>query len=166
MSWELYKTEHLVCPCKKGKICVEHYADDWNRLDSHYTIECEFCKNEYHFETQSSYKPHHGSNTFLVRNGETTSFSVYPKSFEEYLVHTYSKEELGALYSTLLVTTSSKIVCRGVVKEHQRWYKTTKMHEIRAHTKSAIDRYDTFEHNKKTIEQKRDECRKVERFYL
>ena len=166
MSWELYKTEHLVCPCKKGKICVEHYADDWNRLDSRYTIECEFCKNEYHFETQSSYKPHHGSNTFLVRNGETTSFSVYPKSFEEYLVHTYSKEELGALYSTLLVTTSSKIVCRGVVKEHQRWYKTTKMHEIRAHTKSAIDRYDTFEHNKKTIEQKRDECRKVERFYL
>jgi hypothetical protein len=166
MSWEIYKTEYLVCPCKKGRICVERYADDWNQIDSHYTIECEFCKNEYHFETQSSYKPHHGSNTFLVRNGETASFSVYPKSFEEYLVHTYSKEELGALYSTLLVTTSSKIVCRSVVKEHQRWYKTTKMHEIRAHTKSAIDRYDTFEYNKKSIEQKREECREVERFYL
>lgn len=166
MSWELYKIEYLDCPCKKGRICIEHYADDWNRFDSRYTIECESCKNLYHLETQSSYKPHHGSSTFLVRNGQSASFSVYPQSFEEYLVHSYSEEELGTLYSTLLVTTSSKSVCRDIVKEHKRWYKTTKMSEIRVHTKSAIDRYDTFEYNKKSIEQKREECRKVERFYL
>ena len=73
MSWELYKTEHLVCPCKKGKICVEHYADDWNRLDSHYTIECEFCKNEYHFDiTEAAH--------FLLKMVRARLFLYIPKA--------------------------------------------------------------------------------------
>ena len=80
MSWEAYKTEYLPCQCKMGRICVEHYADDWNRLDSRYTIECEFCKNEYHFETQSSYKPHHGSSTFLVKTVRARLFLYIPKA--------------------------------------------------------------------------------------
>jgi hypothetical protein len=91
---------------------------------------------------------------------------VYPNSFEEYLVYTYSKEELEVLYEKLLTITSSKNVTRDIVKEHKRWHKTTKMSAIRDHAKFAIDRYDTFEHNKKSIEQKQEECRKVERFYL
>lgn len=166
MSWELDKIEYKPCPCKKGRICVEHYSDDWNRYDTRYIIECESCKDEYHFETQSSYKPHRGSSTYLVKNGESKIFNVYPKSFEEYLVHTYSKKELDELYEELLIISSSKSANRYIVKEHKRWYKTAKMNEIRKHVKSAVDSYDTFEHNKKTIELKRAECGKVERYYL
>lgn len=166
MSWELDKTEYKECPCKKGRIRVDHYSDDWNRYDSRYTIECESCKNEYHLETQSSDKPHGGTYIFLVKNGETTSFYVRETSFEEYMVHTYTKEALLVLYEDLLKITSSANVNRNIAKEHKRWYKTAKMSEIRTHVKAAIDHYDDCEYNKKTIELKQVECSKVKRYYI
>lgn len=166
MGWELYRTEYKECPCKKGKIRIEHFSDDWNGYDTQYTIECESCKNMYHVETQSCNKPQRGTVSFLVKNGETTNFNPPVGSFEESMVHIYTKEELEHLYEKLLSIPSAKNVNRNVVKEHKRWYKTEKMKEIRIHIREAIDRYDTFMYNKETIELKQAECRKVNRFYL
>ena len=93
MSWKLDNTEYKTCPCNKGKIRIDHFSDDWNRYNAEYTIECELCKNEYHIEFQSSYKPFRGTSAFLVKNGETTQFNVQANSFEESMVQNFTKEE-------------------------------------------------------------------------
>lgn len=166
MSWELDNTEYKTCPCNKGKIRIDHFSDDWNRYNTEYTIECELCKNEYHIEFQSSYKPFRGTSAFLVKNGETTQFNVQANSFEESMVQNFTKEELMVLYEKMTAITSSTSVNRNIVKEHKRWYKTVKMNMIRVHIRDAINRYDAFMYNKTTLELKREECDKVKRFYI
>ena len=166
MSWELDCTEYKECPCGQGKIKVESYSDDWGRCESQYTIECEFCKKNYHIETSSSYKPYRGDSTFLVKNGETTSFHAYARSYEEELVHTFSKEELEELYTELCGISSAQKANGFLVKRHKSWYKTVKITEIRKHTKEALERYDSYEYNKGKIAEKNEECRKVQKFYI
>lgn len=166
MSWELDSTDYKKCPCGQGKIKVESYSDDWGRYESRYTIECDFCKENYHIETSSSYKPYRGDATFLVKNGETTAFHVYARSYEEELVHTFSKEELKELYVELCDISSAKKANVFLVKRHKSWYKTVKMTEIRKHTREAVEQYDSYEYNKEIIAEKNAECSKVQKFYI
>lgn len=166
MSWELDRTEYKECPCGQGKIKVESYSDDWGRYESRYTIECDLCKENYHIETASSYKPYRGDATFLVKNGETALFYAHASSYEEELVHTFSKEELEELYSELCRVSSAQKANRFLVKRHKSWYKTVKITEIREHTKEALERYDSYEYNKRKIAEKNAECRKVQKFYI
>lgn len=166
MSWEPDSTEYKKCPCGQGKIKVESYSDDWGRYESRYTIECDFCKENYHIETSSSYKPYRGDATFLVKNGETTSFHAYARSYEEELVHIFSKEELEELYAELCGISSAQKVNGFLVKRHKSWYKTVKMTEIRKHTREAMEQYDSYEYNKEKIAEKNAECRKVQKFYI
>lgn len=166
MAWELDSTQYKPCPCGKGRIRIEEYSDEWNRYDSRYEIECEYCKAHYHIEYSRLYKPHRGECAFLVENGKTTEFHVFPNSFEEFLVHTYSKDKLRSIYQSTVSLTSSKDVNKEIVYQHKKWYKTVKLSIIVQHIWDAIEKYDTFEYNKKIIAAKREECAKVKRFYL
>ena len=166
MSWELDNVQYKECPCGKGRIRVESYSDDWNRFDTRYEIECEYCKDHYHIERSPSYKPYRGSSTFLVKNGETTSFQAQEHSFEEYLVYTYSEDELNAIYAQLLIVTSAQKADKQIIQKHRRWYHTVKISTIRQHISDAIEKYHSFEYNKEIISVKKAECDKVERFYI
>lgn len=117
-------------------------------------------------ESGSWSKPYHDSLPYLVKNGESSSFYVTPKSFEEALVQKYSKDELKEIHNQLLSLSSSKNANCFIVACHKHWYRSVKLFLIETHVNAAISQYDSFAYNKFSIAAEQKKCNNVEKFYL
>lgn len=50
MSWEEIFRRKYPCPCRKGEYEEIHYADDWGRSETHFTMLCLNCKDKYVYD--------------------------------------------------------------------------------------------------------------------
>lgn len=168
MSWEeMYKKE-AVCPCKKGKIVLTTYGDDWNRTKESISFECEDCKKKYKIVEERHQR-------LLPSDGCWTNYMLLPKdypefdgainvivdkslSFKEELIVYFTKKELIYCLEDYEQNTRVKDL-RGtssrIAKLSKEKTKSARREDIIEAIKYAIANYDSTPNNK-------DEKNKIE----
>lgn len=52
MSWETLSETNEPCPCGNGTYTIIREADDWNRLEESWVMNCPQCKENYKLEVK------------------------------------------------------------------------------------------------------------------
>lgn len=165
MSWEETGTRSIPCPCGKGVITRTDYMDDWNRSEEKYSIECPECRAKYKFVSQSYYKHAGDSGTvhyllavnYPTYNGSCLTdvfprvVNIYQMPFEEYLIRTYTSDDLRDALSELQKETAvSRLtgVAAKIAQKHKKAFHTAKISTLRAYAESAYAKYNEISDNK------------------
>ena len=165
MSWEELDTKYVPCPCGKGCVRCTCYMDDWNRYKDAITIECSSCTKQYklvHEKYYVGYGEYRESYCLLDINypeysGITVS-TVFPNTvdikelpFDEYLITTYTLNELIKARSELINTTAvarlSGLAAK-IANQHKVAYHSAKIRCLRNDVINACKKYDSTEDNK------------------
>ena len=166
MSWELYKTSKIPCPCKRGYITQKHYADDWNRYeDDTPVIQCEECKSKYIVETETYSNPYKWESgttfTYYLTPIDYPSYlgiseekeygkphkQIFELPFHKYLIENYSCQDLkNAIDEYADKRYSSKVI--GVAKQicdlHKRRFKSVKTNLVVEQIQKALKEYPSY----------------------
>lgn len=179
MSWEeMYKKE-VVCPCKKGKIVLTTYGDDWNRTKESISFECDDCKKKYKIVEERNQR-------LLPSDGSWTTYMLLPKdypdfdsainivvdkclSFKEELIVCFTKKELIHCLEDYEENTRVKGL-RGtssrIAKLSKEMTKSARMEDIIEAIKYAIINYDNTPNNKNEKIKIEEENRKQYKEYV
>lgn len=165
MSWELIRIKEITCPCGKGKIKQEEYADDWGRFEyENPYIECEACKQKYRVESTShnSYKPHRGDSVsyYLIDKNYpeydgiseekmygTKNNNVKEISFCDYLIENYKIEDLNKFLININEIKNSNNASgqlKEVIKLSKTFLNTVKLSIVKEHINEAISKYNNY----------------------
>lgn len=158
MSWEETSRKEVKCPCKKGKIALIAYMDDWNRTKESVNIVCLECKRKYEIITKAH-------NRLMPSDGSWEEYFLidknYPKSEYEYssiinvpsdapyyvcLIRGYTKNDLLDIlseYESITRVKDLRGVYSRVAKDSKSRTGSAVRENIIADLKKALELYDS-----------------------
>ncbi len=175
MSWEKSSEKTVSCPCGKGTITQEIYSDDWNRFsDKTPKIQCVECSEKYTINSEYHCpKPYHN---YTVHYCIPKSYPSYcgaeysakangAKQFSYYLAEQFTLAELESSlnllnsYSSYSKFPPSEIgnTAKSLVLSAKSKIKTQKLTIIKPYLEEAIENYNSYPTNNKTLEQGKNE---------